>query len=106
MPQRMAPQNGYLLPLLFHPVLEAVQRQGGGGTVGPERGVSELGEEEGTGLQKTVLPQTVSEVTGWTLLGCGWESTLHSRKAFHTRSVLRVRNQGEFLGPVLGWEVT
>lgn len=33
--------------------------------MGPEGEVSELGEEEGTGLQKTRSPHIVSEVMGW-----------------------------------------
>lgn len=55
MPQRLCLQNGFLLPLPFHPVSEAVQRQGSGGT---RKGVSELGKKEGTGLQKTLSPQS------------------------------------------------
>lgn len=33
--------------------------------MGPEGEVPELGEEEGTGLQKTLSPHIVSEVMGW-----------------------------------------
>lgn len=72
----------------------------------PEKrvGLSELGEEREIGLQNILSPQS-REVMGWVLLG-RWESPLPPGKAFHTKSALKVRNKGVFLGPVLGWEVT
>lgn len=64
-------------------------------------GFSELGEE--LSFRTHFLPQQ-SQGDSYLWGGGKWLSP--PGKSFHTRSAGRVRNEGVFLGLVLGWEVT
>lgn len=88
---------GAILPLPSHPV----PRQDGGET-GEEGGLSELGEGGQLAFGKQALPTQSLKTWNGPLWGGGKVLFLLG-ETFNTRSVLRVRNKGVFLGPVLGW---